>query len=143
MKSVKLRDTITPMQIFELFGILLISLCPILISVYIYYSLLRRIKAIKKARLNLEKIISLLYIKSGEFDDFDYDYLNNNETSQLKNFHNSLVISNSSVITDNCSRLIKEFNEKEKLEIIEFNEKGKIVVSSGACIGVVLFVLLI
>ena len=134
---------ITTMQIFELFGILLISLCPILISVYIYYSLLRRIKAIKKARLNLEKIISLLYIKSGEFDDFDYDYLNNNETSQLKNFHNSLVISNSSVITDNCTRLINEFHEKEEKETKDFIQKGKMVISSGACIGIVAFVLLI
>ena len=134
---------ILPMQIIRILGILLISLCPIFVSVYIYLSKYKRIKAIKNTRINLEKIMSLIHIKSGAFDDFDYNFLNEDEAFRLKNFHYSLTTSNSSLITDNCTRLINEFHKKEEKETKDFIQKGKMVISSGACIGIIAFVLLI
>lgn len=127
----------------RLTGILFISLCPIAISLHIYFSAHKRITAIKNVRANLEKILSLLSIKSGNFIDFNYQYLSNFESSQLKAFYDSLTTSNSSLITDDCNRLIKEFTEKENKEKDEFLQKGKIVVSTGASIGVTIFILLI
>lgn len=134
---------IIPMQMIRLTGILFISLCPIAMSLYIYFSAHKRITAIKNVRANLEKILSLLSIKSGNFIDFNYQYLSNFESSQLKAFYDSLTTSNSSLITDDCNRLIKEFTEREKKEKDEFLQKGKIVVSTGASIGVTIFILLI
>lgn len=134
---------IIPMQMIRLTGILFISLCPIAMSLYIYFSAHKRITAIKNVRMNLEKILSLLSIKSGNFIDFNYQYLSNFESSQLKAFYDSLTTSNSSLITDDCNRLIKEFTEREKKEKDDFLQKGKIVVSTGASIGVTIFILLI
>lgn len=134
---------IIPMQMIRLTGILFISLCPIAMSLYIYFSAHKRITAIKNVRANLEKILSLLSIKSGNFIDFNYQYLSSFESSQLKAFYDSLTTSNSSLITDDCNRLIKEFTEREKKEKDEFLQKGKIVVSTGASIGVTIFILLI
>lgn len=131
------------MQMIRLTGILFISLCPIAMSLYIYFSAHKRITAIKNVRMNLEKILSLLSIKSGNFIDFNYQYLSNFESSQLKAFYDSLTTSNSSLITDDCNRLIKEFTEREKKEKDDFLQKGKIVVSTGASIGVTIFILLI
>lgn len=131
------------MQMIRLTGILFISLCPIAMSLYIYFSAHKRITAIKNVRVNLEKILSLLSIKSGNFIDFNYQYLSNFESSQLKAFYDSLTTSNSSLITDDCNRLIKEFTEREKKEKDDFLQKGKIVVSTGASIGVTIFILLI
>ncbi|MBQ3563509.1 MAG: hypothetical protein IJA21_02750 [Clostridia bacterium] len=99
--------------------------------------------AIKNVRMNLEKILSLLSIKSGNFINFNYQYLSDIESSQLKSFYDSLTTSNSSLITDDCNRLIKEFTEREKKEKDDFSQKGKIVVSTGASIGVTIFILLI
>lgn len=134
---------IIPMQMIRLTGILFISLCPIAMSLYINFSAHKRITAIKNARVNLEKILSLLSIKSGNFIDFNYQYLSNFESSQLKAFYDSLTTSNSSLITDDCNRLIKEFTEREKKEKDDLLQKGKIVVSTGASIGVTIFILLI
>lgn len=134
---------IIPMQMIRLTGILFISLCPIAMSLYIYFSAHKRIMAIKNVRMNLEKILSLLSIKSGNFINFNYQYLSDIESSQLKSFYDSLTTSNSSLITDDCNRLIKEFTEREKKEKDDFSQKGKIVVSTGASIGVTIFILLI
>lgn len=131
------------MQMIRLVGILLISVCPIFVSLFIYFSSHKRIIAIKNARVNLEKILSLLSIKSGKFTDFDYRYLNDNEASQLRAFFDDLTTLNSSLITDECNRLIKEFTEKEKNERNDFLQKGKVIVSTGATIGVTVFILLI
>ena len=131
------------MQMIRLTGILFISLCPIVMSLYIYFSAHKRITAIKNVRMNLEKILSLLSIKSGNFINFNYQYLSDIESSQLKAFYDSLTTSNSSLITDDCNRLIKEFTERENKEKDEFLQKGKIVVSTGASIGVTIFILLI
>ena len=124
-------------------GIVLISLCPVSISLYIYYSLCRRIKSIKKVCRDLEGISCLLYIKSGEFQPFDYDFLNKSEIAVLNNFYNSLTSSNSSLITNECSRLKNEFNNIEKIENDNLLQKGKIVLSFGICIGITIFILLI
>ena len=73
-------------QMIRLVGILLVSLCPIVVSLYIYISANKRIKSLNKARVNLEKILSLLSIKSGEFNDFDYSFLNEIESFQTVTF---------------------------------------------------------
>ena len=103
-------------QMIRLVGILLVSLCPIVVSLYIYISANKRIKSLNKARVNLEKILSLLSIKSGEFNDFDYSFLNEIESLQLSTFFDGLTTSNSSLIINECNRLIKDFLEKEKNE---------------------------
>ena len=130
-------------QMIRLVGILLVSLCPIVVSLYIYISANKRIKSLNKARVNLEKILSLLSIKSGEFNDFEYSFLNEIESLQLSTFFDGLTTSNSSLITDECNRLIKDFLEKEKNERNDFLQKGKIIVSTGATIGITVFILLI
>ena len=130
-------------QMIRLVGILLVSLCPIVVSLYIYISANKRIKSLNKARVNLEKILSLLSIKSGEFNDFDYSFLNEIESLQLSTFLDGLTTSNSSLIIDECNRLIKDFLEKEKNERNDFLQKGKIIVSTGATIGITVFILLI
>lgn len=130
-------------QMIRLVGILLVSLCPIVVSLYIYISANKRIKSLNKARVNLEKILSLLSIKSGEFNDFDYSFLNEIESLQLSAFFDGLTTSNSSLIIDECNRLIKDFLEKEKNERNDFLQKGKIIVSTGATIGITVFILLI
>ena len=130
-------------QMIRLVGILLVSLCPIVVSVYIYISANKRIKSLNKARVNLEKILSLLSIKSGEFNDFDYSFLNEIESLQLSTFFDGLTTSNSSLIINECNRLIKDFLEKEKNERNDFLQKGKIIVSTGATIGITVFILLI
>ncbi|MBQ5890148.1 MAG: hypothetical protein IIW73_04255 [Clostridia bacterium] len=130
-------------QMIRLVGILLVSLCPIVVSLYIYISANKRIKSLNKARVNLEKILSLLSIKSGEFNDFDYSFLNEIESLQLSTFFDGLTTSNSSLIIDECNRLIKDFLEKEKNERNDFLQKGKIIVSTGATIGITVFILLI
>ena len=130
-------------QMIRLVGILLVSLCPIVVSLYIYISANKRIKSLNKARVNLEKILSLLSIKSGEFNDFDYSFLNEIESLQLNTFFDGLTTSNSSLIIDECNRLIKDFLEKEKNERNDFLQKGKIIVSTGATIGITVFILLI
>lgn len=130
-------------QMIRLVGILLVSLCPIVVSLYIYISENKRIKSLNKARVNLEKILSLLSIKSGEFNDFDYSFLNEIESLQLSTFFDGLTTSNSSLIIDECNRLIKDFLEKEKNEHNDFLQKGKIIVSTGATIGITVFILLI
>lgn len=130
-------------QMIRLVGILLVSLCPIVVSLYIYISANKRIKSLNKARVNLEKILSLLSIKSGEFNDFDYSFLNEIESLQLSTFFDGLTTSNSSLIIDECNRLVKDFLEKEKNERNDFLQKGKIIVSTGATIGITVFILLI
>lgn len=130
-------------QMIRLVGILLVSLCPIVVSLYIYISANKRIKSLNKARVNLEKILSLLSIKSGEFNDFDYSFLNEIESLQLSTFFDGLTTSNSSLIINECNRLIKDFLEKEKNERNDFLQKGKIIVSTGATIGITVFILLI
>lgn len=130
-------------QMIRLVGILLVSLCPIVVSLYIYISANKRIKSLNKARVNLEKILSLLSIKSGEFNDFDYSFLNEIESLQLNTFFDGLTTSNSSLIINECNRLIKDFLEKEKNERNDFLQKGKIIVSTGATIGITVFILLI
>ena len=136
---------ITVMQLVRIFGILLLSFCPMAVSLYFYFSMVKRINELDKVCLLLKKVRQSLVFKAPNIDVYDFSHfsLNDYEMSLLKTFSDSCTSLNSSVLTENCDNLIALFNTKKENAAAEFLKKGKITAASGICAGIVLFILAI
>lgn len=115
------------------------------VSLYFYFSMVKRINELDKVCLLLKKVRQSLVFKAPNIDVYDFSHfsLNDDEMSLLKTFSDSCTSLNSSVLTENCDNLIALFNTKKENAAAEFLKKGKITAASGICAGIVLFILAI
>lgn len=136
---------ITAMQLVRIFGMLLLSFCPMAVSLYIYFGMVKRVNELDKVCILLKNIRQSLVFKSPNDKEYDFSRftLNEDEIYLLKTFVDSCTSLSSSVLIENCDNLIAQFNIKKENAAADFTKKGKITAASGICAGIVLFILAI
>ena len=133
------------MLIIKTFGVLLISLCPAFFTIMLYINMVKRINQLKYAKETVSKIKQLLLIKSFKMPEINknLNMLTDEEYSLFCSFLNDCSQTGSDMLMGSCENLILFFDQRLIVAINDFNKRGKIIVSSGVCIGIVIFILAI
>ena len=141
----KCLNLIIPMSIVKTFGVLLISLCPAFITIMLYINMIKRINQLEYAKETVSHIKRLLQIKVLKMPEINKNLtmLTDEEVSLFYNFLTDCSQNSSDILIGSCENLLSFFDQRLTMARSDFNKHGKITVSSGICLGIVIFILAI
>jgi hypothetical protein len=134
------------MEMLKIIGALFISVCPVIVSAFIYYEMAQRTKELEKICRDLMSARQSLEFKLADAPNFDFVFtskvLRTDEKEQISLFSDAYSVKSSKLLIDDCDVLISSFKSKADAARVDFSKKGKITAAFGLSIGAVIFILM-